>query len=143
MVDFTRADHRAAFPQAIAQLRRQLGKSYPLYIDGRELPTTELVNTVNPANPAEILGRISQAGVNEAAMAIAAAKKAFPAWRDTSPRDRAEYLLKGAVAARKRIFELSAWQVLEIGKQWDQAYADVTEAIDFLEYYAREMIRLW
>ena len=63
------------------------------------------------------------------------------AWRDTSPRDRAQYLLKGAETARKRIFELSAWQVLEIGKQWDQAYADVTEAIDFLEYYAREMIR--
>jgi RHH-type proline utilization regulon transcriptional repressor/proline dehydrogenase/delta 1-pyrroline-5-carboxylate dehydrogenase len=141
MVDFTRADHRAAFPHAISQLRRQLGKSYPLYIDGREILTSELVNTVNPADPAEILGRISQAGVDEAAMAIAAAKKAFPAWRDTSPRDRAEYLLKGATAARKRIFELSAWQVLEIGKQWDQAFADVTEAIDFLEYYAREMIR--
>lgn len=141
MVDFTRADHRAAFPQAIAQVRKQLGKTYPLYIDGRELATTDTVNTVNPANPAEILGRISQAGVDEAKMAVAAAKKAFPAWRDTAPRERAEYLLKGAAAARKRLFELSAWQVLEIGKQWDQAYADVTEAIDFLEFYAREMIR--
>lgn len=141
MVDFTRADHRAAFPQAIAQVRKKLGKTYPLYIDGRELATTDSVNTVNPANPAEILGKISQAGVDEAKLAVAAAKKAFPAWRDTAPRERAEYLLKGAAAARKRIFELSAWQVLEIGKQWDQAYADVTEAIDFLEFYAREMIR--
>jgi len=141
MVDFTRADHRAAFPQAIAQVRTQFGKTYPLYIDGRELVTVDTVNTVNPADPAEILGKISQAGLDEAKMAVAAAKKAFPAWRDTPPRDRAQYLLKGAEAARKRIFELSAWQVLEIGKQWDQAYADVTEAIDFLEYYAREMIR--
>ncbi|MDD2852046.1 MAG: L-glutamate gamma-semialdehyde dehydrogenase [Desulfuromonadaceae bacterium] len=141
MVDFTRADHRAAFPQAIAQVRAKLGKAYPLYIDGKELPTKESVNTVNPANPTEILGSIAQAGLDEAKIAVAAAKKAFPAWRDTSPRDRAEYLLKAAVAARKRVFELSAWQVLEIGKQWDQAYADVTEAIDFLEYYAREMIR--
>jgi RHH-type proline utilization regulon transcriptional repressor/proline dehydrogenase/delta 1-pyrroline-5-carboxylate dehydrogenase len=141
MVDFTRADHRAAFPQAIAQVRSKLGKTYPLYIDGRELATAGTVDTVNPASPDEILGRISQAGLDEAQMAVAAAKKAFPAWRDTAPRERAEYLLKGAVAARKRVFELSAWQVLEIGKQWDQAYADVTEAIDFLEYYAREMIR--
>jgi RHH-type proline utilization regulon transcriptional repressor/proline dehydrogenase/delta 1-pyrroline-5-carboxylate dehydrogenase len=141
MVDFTRADHRAEFPRAIAQVRTKLGKTYPLYIDGRELATADTVNTVNPAHPAEILGKISQAGLNEAKSAVAAAKKAFPAWRDTAPRERAEYLLKGAVAARKRIFELSAWQVLEIGKQWDQAYADVTEAIDFLEYYAREMIR--
>lgn len=141
MVDFTRADHRAAFPRAIEQVRTQLGKTYPLYIDGREVATTERVNTVNPANPHEVLGRISQAGIDETKMAIAAAKKAFPAWRDTSPRDRAECLLKAAVAARKRLFELSAWQVLEIGKQWDQAFADVTEAVDFLEYYAREMIR--
>jgi RHH-type proline utilization regulon transcriptional repressor/proline dehydrogenase/delta 1-pyrroline-5-carboxylate dehydrogenase len=141
MVDFTRAEHRTAFPKAIALVRMKLGKTYPLYIDGKEIATTERVNTVNPANPAEILGEISQAGVEEAKLAVAAAKKAFPAWRDTTPHERAEYLLKGAVAARKRIFELSAWQVLEIGKQWDQAYADVTEAIDFLEYYAREMIR--
>ncbi len=141
MVDFTRADHRAAFPQALALVRSKLGKSYPLYIDGKELATANSVPTVNPANPAEVLGTISQAGLDEAKMAITAAKKAFPAWRDTPPRERAEYLLKAAVAARKRVFELSAWQVLEIGKQWDQAYADVTEAIDFLEYYAREMIR--
>jgi RHH-type transcriptional regulator, proline utilization regulon repressor / proline dehydrogenase / delta 1-pyrroline-5-carboxylate dehydrogenase len=141
MVDFTRNGHRSAFPQAIANVRSQLGKTYPLYIDGREIITSDTYNTVNPANPAEVLGRICQAGTADVTLAITAARKAFPAWRDTSPRDRAQYLLKGAEAARRRIFELSAWQVLEIGKQWDQAYADVTEAIDFLEYYAREMIR--
>jgi RHH-type proline utilization regulon transcriptional repressor/proline dehydrogenase/delta 1-pyrroline-5-carboxylate dehydrogenase len=74
--------------------------------------------------------------------AIAAANAAFPAWRDTDPRARAEFLVRAAVVARGRIFELAAWQVLEIGKQWDQSYADVTEAIDFLEYYAREMATL-
>ncbi len=142
MVDFTRVDHRAAFPVAIASVRTQLGRTYPLYIDGKEIVTADTYNTVNPANPDEVLGRICQAGTGEVSQAIAAARKAFPAWRDTGPRERAEYLLKGAEAARARIFELSAWQVLEIGKQWDQAYADVTEAIDFLEYYAREMIRL-
>jgi RHH-type proline utilization regulon transcriptional repressor/proline dehydrogenase/delta 1-pyrroline-5-carboxylate dehydrogenase len=141
MVDFTQVNHRAAFPVAIATVRSHLGKTYPLYIDGREILTADTCNTVNPANPSEVLGRICQAGTGEVTQAIAAACKVFPAWRDTSPRDRAQYLLSGAAAARKRIFELSAWQVLEVGKQWDQAYADVTEAIDFLEYYAREMMR--
>lgn len=142
MVDFTRADHRAAFPAAIAQVRTQLGKTYPLYINGKDVMTSDMIPTVNPAKPSEVLGQICQAGIPEVGRAIEAAKAAFPAWRDTSPRERAEYLLKSAVVARRRLFELSAWQVLEIGKQWDQAYADVTEAIDFLEYYAREMIRL-
>ncbi|MEI6825802.1 MAG: L-glutamate gamma-semialdehyde dehydrogenase [Desulfuromonadales bacterium] len=142
MVDFTRPDHRAAFPKAIAAVRALTGKTYPLYINGKEVTTQTTCDTVNPNNPSELLGRIAQAGVDETSQAISAAKKAFPAWRDTSPRDRADYLLKAAEIGRKRLFELSAWQVLEIGKQWDQAYADVTEAIDFLEYYAREMIRL-
>ncbi|BEH11928.1 MULTISPECIES: L-glutamate gamma-semialdehyde dehydrogenase [Geobacter] len=142
MVDFTRADHRAAFPKHIAEVRTQLGKTYPLFINGKEVRTNDLIPTVNPNKPSEVLGQICQAGTKEVGDAIAAAKAAFPAWRDTDPRTRAEYLLKAAQAARKRLFELSAWQVLEIGKQWDQAYADVTEAIDFLEYYAREMIRL-
>lgn len=142
MADFTRPDHRAAFPKAIAAVRAQAGKSYPLYINGREVTTKDTCDTVNPNKPSEMLGSIAQAGIDETAQAISAAKRAFPSWRDTSPRDRANYLLKAAEIGRKRLFELSAWQVLEIGKQWDQAYADVTEAIDFLEYYAREMIRL-
>jgi RHH-type transcriptional regulator, proline utilization regulon repressor / proline dehydrogenase / delta 1-pyrroline-5-carboxylate dehydrogenase len=142
MVDFTRADHRTAFPREIAGVRKRFGRTYPLYINGREFTTSDLMPTVNPNNPSELLGQICQAGTKEVAEAIAAAKGAFPAWRDTDPGRRAEYLLKAAQGARQRLFELSAWQVLEIGKQWDQAYADVTEAIDFLEYYAREMIRL-
>jgi RHH-type proline utilization regulon transcriptional repressor/proline dehydrogenase/delta 1-pyrroline-5-carboxylate dehydrogenase len=142
MVDFTRDDHRAAFPKAIAEVRTRLGKTYPLYINGKEMITGDTIPTVNPAKPSEVLGKICQAGIPEVEQAIAAAKAAFPAWRDTPPEKRAEYLLKAAGIARRRIFELSAWQILEIGKQWDQAYADVAEAIDFLEYYAREMIRL-
>jgi len=141
MVDFTRKDHRDAFPKAIAEVRTRLGKTYPLYIGGREVTTADTIPTVNPARPAEVLGRICQAGIPEVEQAIRAAKAAFPAWRDTLPEVRAEYLLKASAIAKRRIFELSAWQVLEIGKQWDQAYADVAEAIDFLEYYAREMIR--
>lgn len=141
MVDFTRKDHRDAFPAAIADVRTKLGKTYPLFINGKEVATADTIPTVNPNSPSELLGSICQAGVTEVGQAIAAAKAAFPAWRDTPPEIRAEYLIKAAAVARRRIFELSAWQVLEIGKQWDQAYADVAEAIDFLEYYAREAIR--
>jgi RHH-type proline utilization regulon transcriptional repressor/proline dehydrogenase/delta 1-pyrroline-5-carboxylate dehydrogenase len=89
-----------------------------------------------------VVGHICQAGPAEVSKTIAVAKGAFPAWRDTDPRVRADCLFRAAAAARRRTFELAAWQVLEIGKQWDQAYADVTEAIDFLEYYGREMVRL-
>jgi RHH-type proline utilization regulon transcriptional repressor/proline dehydrogenase/delta 1-pyrroline-5-carboxylate dehydrogenase len=141
-VDFTRRDHREAFPAALAELRQRLGATCPLVINGREIITGDTESSVNPARPTEVLGVVCQAGVGEVEAAIAAARSAFPGWRATAPRRRAEILLRAASAARRRIFELAAWQVLEIGKQWDQAYADVAEAIDFMEYYAREMLRL-
>ncbi len=143
MVDFTREDHRAVFPAEIAKIRATgLGKVYPLYIGGKKVEVEDKIPTVNPAKPSEVLGHVCQGGIAEVDMALAAARAAYPAWRDTNPVERAKYLVKAAAIARRRQYELSSWQVLEVGKQWDQAQADVAEAIDFLEYYAREMERL-
>jgi RHH-type proline utilization regulon transcriptional repressor/proline dehydrogenase/delta 1-pyrroline-5-carboxylate dehydrogenase len=140
--DFARRDERESFPRAIAMVRNNLGKAYPLYINGKDMATTDRVPSVNPAKPHEVIGQVCQAGKAEADQAIHAAQSAFLAWRDTEPRERAAYLLKAAASLRSRRHELAAWQILEIGKQWDQASADVAEACDFLEYYAREMVRL-
>ncbi len=140
--DFTLEDVRESFVQALAQVRRNLGGTYPLFIGGEEVTTDDRLPSVNPANPAEKIGDVCQAGVEEVARAVAAAKEAFPAWRDTHASERAEYMIEAAAAARRRVYELSALQVVEVGKQRDQAHADVAEAIDFLEYYARETIRL-
>jgi RHH-type transcriptional regulator, proline utilization regulon repressor / proline dehydrogenase / delta 1-pyrroline-5-carboxylate dehydrogenase len=132
---------RQAFMDAVSQVRAQLGREYPLIIGGQEVRTADKLPSVNPANPSEVIGTICQASTKEIDLAIDAAKKAAPAWKALSPEERADYLLKAADIARKDIFALCAWQTLEVGKQFDQAQADVAEAIDFLEYYAREMIR--
>ena len=142
MADFTRVEVRQAFTGAIAEVRRNLGRTYPLHIGGRDITTADILPSVNPADPEEIIGRICQASTTEVDLAIAAARQALPAWKALSAHERAQYLFKAADIARKRLYELSAWQVLEVGKQWGQAQADVAEAIDFLEYYGREMIRL-
>jgi len=140
--DFTRSEVRAAFPAAITAVRARAGRSVPLWIDGQDVVTAETAPSVNPNKPSEILGDVCQAGADEVEKAIAAAKVAYPAWRATPVVERAALLRRTAALAREQLFELAAWQVLEIGKQWDQAHADVTEAIDFLEYYAAEMLRL-
>jgi predicted delta-1-pyrroline-5-carboxylate dehydrogenase group 2 len=142
LADFSRHDQRDAFAAAIATARSRLGALYPLFINGRETRTDDLLPSVNPAKPSEELGQVCLAGSAQLNRAVAAAKAAFSTWRATSPRERAACLLRAAAITRGRAFELAAWQVLEIGKQWDQAQADVAEAIDFLEYYGREMIRL-
>ncbi|UCF16369.1 MAG: L-glutamate gamma-semialdehyde dehydrogenase [Phycisphaerales bacterium] len=140
--DFSLPDVREAFGSAIADVKNKLGKTYLLFIGGEEVDTGTLVESVNPARPREVIGRICQAGTKEIEAAIAAARDAFHKWRDTPPRERAGYLTRAAQVARDRIYELAAWQVLEASKQWKQAYNDVVEAIDFLEYYSRQMIRL-
>ena len=114
----------------------RLGQTLPLYIDGSDVLTGDRDTSVNPACPEEVVAYVCQAGVAEADAAISAARARFGQWRDVEPSLRAEYLLRAAAHMRGRRHELAAWQVLEIGKQWDQASADVAEACDFLEYYA-------
>jgi RHH-type proline utilization regulon transcriptional repressor/proline dehydrogenase/delta 1-pyrroline-5-carboxylate dehydrogenase len=140
--DFTRESVRQAFIDAVREVRSQLGREYPLVIGGKEVRTDDTLTSVNPANPKEVIGTICQASTREVDLAIEAAKKIAPEWKALSPEDRAGYLVKAAAVAREEIYTLSAWQTLEVGKQYDQAQADVAEAIDFIEYYAREMIRL-
>jgi len=142
LADCSLPEVRNAFKSAIADVRSKLGKTLPLVIGGKKINTDDVIDSVNPANPDEVIVRFSQASTNQVNDAIEAADKAFSQWRNTSPRQRAEYLVKAAKIARRRSYELSAWQVLEAGKQWRQAHNDVAEAIDFLEYYAREMVRL-
>ena len=140
--DFTLESERKAFPEAIAQVRNEMGGTCPLIINNNEVLTDDKLTTYNPADPDEIIGHVCQASRLEVDQAIGGARQALPMWRDLSPQDRASYLFKAADIARKDIFKLSAWQVLEVGKQWNQAHADVGEAIDFMEYYARDMLRL-
>jgi len=141
-VDFTKRETMPAFQKALKDIRSRGARTFPLVIGGQEKITTDTIAARNPANQDEIVGQVCQAGRAEIDLAIDAAKKALPAWRDTPPQQRAQFLFKAAEIARKRIYELCAAQVLEVGKQWDQAYADVGEAIDFLEYYGREITRL-
>jgi RHH-type proline utilization regulon transcriptional repressor/proline dehydrogenase/delta 1-pyrroline-5-carboxylate dehydrogenase len=128
--------------RALEQVKRQLGATSPLVIAGRRVETGNWIESLNPANSTQVVGRCASARVDDATAAVAAAKAAFPAWRDTAPRDRADYLFRTADVLRRRRFELSAWEVFETGKPWREADADVAEAIDFLEYYGREMLRL-
>ena len=140
--DFTRKEEREGMANAIALVRQRLGQPCPLYINGVDRITPDTIPSVNPAGKGEVIAHVCQAGKAEAEDAVRAAEAGFRIWREMPPEERASYLLKAAAVFRRRRHELAAWQVLEIGKQWDQADADVAEAIDFLEYYAREMVRL-
>jgi RHH-type proline utilization regulon transcriptional repressor/proline dehydrogenase/delta 1-pyrroline-5-carboxylate dehydrogenase len=142
VTDFSRAEARDAMARALRDVGGQLGRSYPLVIAGQTISTDVTIDSVNPSHCRQVVGRCARATPDHARQAIAAARDAFPRWRDTSPHTRAEYLFRAAAIMRCRRFELAAWEVYECGKQWREADADVAEAIDFCEYYGREMLRL-
>jgi RHH-type transcriptional regulator, proline utilization regulon repressor / proline dehydrogenase / delta 1-pyrroline-5-carboxylate dehydrogenase len=142
IADFSRADAREAMETALADVKRRFGKSYPPIIGGALASTPGWIESVNPSRVTEVVGRCGRATAGQAQNALAAAAAAFPRWRDTDPIERAEYLFKAAAAMRKRRWELSAWEVYECGKPWREADADVAEAIDFCDYYARQMEEL-
>ena len=131
----------AAMQAALAEVRKGVNKTYPLVIDGERIETGKSIPSINPANPDEILGHVSAATKELANKAIDVAARAFETWKRTTPAERANYLFKAAELMRQRRFLYDALLVLEVGKSWVEADADIAEAIDFLEFYGREALR--
>jgi RHH-type proline utilization regulon transcriptional repressor/proline dehydrogenase/delta 1-pyrroline-5-carboxylate dehydrogenase len=126
----------------LTHVRGNLGQfKEPLVIGGKRIETGRWIESRNPADRSELVGRVASAGVEHAVAAIEAARTAFPKWRDTPPDERAGLLRRVAKALRRRRFELAAIEIYETGKQWREADADIAEAIDFCVYYADEMER--
>ena len=139
--DFSRAESRSAFESALARVERQRGVEIPVVAGGRRIRTGHFLENRNPADRADVLSRHHLADRKVAAKALEAAVKAQKSWAEVAPRERASVLLRAAARMRERKHELSATMVLEIGKSWPEADVETAEAIDFLEFYAREMLR--
>ena len=142
MLDLTKRTNRERFETALKKVRESFGKHYPLIIDDVAINTKRHLKSTNPADPDEIVGTTACADIEHAEEAILTAYQAFNDWRDRSAEDRADYLVKVADELRKRRFELAALIVLENGKSWHEADADVAEAIDFCRYYAQESVKM-
>ncbi len=140
--DFSRAEDRDVMQKAVDSVRAQLGKSYPLILNNKAVQTAQTLPSVNPAAPAQVVGISALASIEQAQQAIASAAAAQKDWAAQTAETRADFLFAIADEIRKRRDELSAWMVWEVGKTWAEADADTCEAIDFCEYYAREMLRL-
>ena len=142
LIDFNDPTNIAAMEASIAKVESELGKEYPLRIGDKEIFTDDINEVINPSNTSEVIGRVSRSTRELAGKAIETAAEKFEEWKRVPAEVRARYLLRAAERMRQRRFELSATMVLEVGKNWVEADAGTAEAIDMLEFYGREMIRL-
>jgi RHH-type proline utilization regulon transcriptional repressor/proline dehydrogenase/delta 1-pyrroline-5-carboxylate dehydrogenase len=140
--DFSIAANREMMKKALDEVATRFGATCSPVVGGKKVETNRIIDVANPSHTHQIVGRVGAAGVDHASKAVCIAKEAFPAWRDTSVEKRVQLLRRAAEVLRRRRFELAAWEVYECGKQWRESDADVAEAIDYCEFYAREMLRL-
>ncbi len=142
LTDFSVEANRQAQAAALKQVEGELGRTYPLIIGSERLPVEETFHSVNPARPEQVVGVVAKATVAQANLAVETAARAFETWKFTPAAERAEYLFRAAELMRERRFIINAWMIYETSKSWAEADADTAEAIDFLEFYGREMLRL-
>lgn len=141
LTDFSKPSNRKAMEKALAALKATLGREYPIVIGGEEIRTSQKLTSTNPSRPNEVVGVFQKADAALANRAIETAAAAFETWKLVDAKKRADYLFKAAKIMRKRKHEFSAALVYEVGKTWPEGDADTSEAIDFMEFYGREMLR--
>lgn len=141
--DFSKPENAQAMERAIEKVRSELGLEYPIIIGAEKIALEAKFRSINPARRYEIVGVFSEgdADTNLVERAISAANGAFGSWKNVAPTERAEYLFRIAAIMRERKHELSAWMIFEVSKTWAEADGDTAEAIDFCEFYGREMLR--
>jgi 1-pyrroline-5-carboxylate dehydrogenase len=140
-VDFTKEENVRKMRSAIQKVRGQLGREYDLIIGGKRSKTSDKIRSINPAKPSEVVGVHQKAGKEHVEPAVQAALSAFTHWSRTSVEERASLLFRVADLMRERKLEFMAWLVFEVSKNWLEADADISETIDFCEFYAREALR--
>ncbi len=141
-LDFSSPEVKHSMQQALASVHSKLGKEYDLVIGGLRSRTEAKITSINPARPNEVVGIHQTATDQHVGTAMQAAQAAFANWSRVPVAERAGLLFRTAALVRERKFEMCAWLTYEVGKNWAEADADVGETIDFLEFYAREALRL-
>jgi 1-pyrroline-5-carboxylate dehydrogenase len=139
--DFSKAENAAAMRAALEKVGGELGREYPLVVGGERMRTGKTFDSTNPARKTEVVGKFQKANAELARAAIERADETFKTWSRTPPAERAGLLFKVAALLRERKHEFSAWMIHEVAKTWGEADGDTAEAIDFCEFYAREMLR--
>jgi RHH-type proline utilization regulon transcriptional repressor/proline dehydrogenase/delta 1-pyrroline-5-carboxylate dehydrogenase len=140
--DYADAAKRKEHLAAVQTVRQELGNTYLPLVNGERVNTLNFVDSLNPSDPDEVVGRVGLLSVEQADGAIAAAKAAFITWKKTPATERAAIIRRAGDILEARRAELCAWMALETGKALGQGDPEVSEAVDFCRYYAAEMERL-
>jgi len=129
----------AAFEQAMSRVKTQLGREYPVYINGEARTVGKTFEDRSPNDTRQLLGTFQDAGQKEADAAIRAAQAAFKSWARRPWQERVDILRRAEANFRNRRFEIGAWLSSEVGKSRLESIGEVEEAADLIATYAGQM----
>ncbi len=141
-IDFSQEANRTKMLEALAKVESELGKNYPIVVNGERRETGKWITSINPGNLDQVVGKVAMARPSDIEDAIVAAGEAMKSWKKLSVQTRASVLFKMAAIIRRRRFEYTAWMAYELDKGWAEADGEVAEAVDFLEWYGRHALKL-
>jgi RHH-type proline utilization regulon transcriptional repressor/proline dehydrogenase/delta 1-pyrroline-5-carboxylate dehydrogenase len=140
--DFSIEEERIIAEKALDKYKPKKPFTVAPSINGKTVNVKESIMVSCPWQNALIVSEVKLATNKEAAQAVSAAKDALANWQNMSTKKRADILLNAAKIAEKRWPELFTAQVYEASKDWQHADADIAEGIDFMKYYASEIVSL-
>ncbi len=126
------------FERALATVRGRLGATHAMFIDGKDIPAAATEERRSPIDNQISIGRFPNASAKEVDAALAAAHRAFPAWRDAGAATRVALMRKVARILEERVYEIAAALVLEVGKNRLEALGEAQECVDFFDVYAED-----
>ncbi|MED4571569.1 L-glutamate gamma-semialdehyde dehydrogenase [Brevibacillus agri] len=141
-LDFTKPEHVREMKDALSKVEQELGREFPLHIGSEKIMTDKKITSINPGQVDQVIGYMSSSSQELAEKAMNTALSTFETWKHVPAAERASYLFRAAELLRQRRYEFSAWLILESGKNYEEADGEVAEAIDFMEYYGRAMLKL-
>ncbi|MCA9939761.1 MAG: aldehyde dehydrogenase family protein [Anaerolineales bacterium] len=127
------------FDEAVAEAKAHFGQTFPMYINGVERTAAETFTKVSPTNLDMVMAHFQKGTEQDALDAVAAAKAAFPGWRNTPWQERVALLRKAANLISDRLFDIGAIMTMEVGKNRLEALGDVEETADLIRYYCDQM----
>src|SRR5258705_8453780 len=130
-IDFSRAENKTRMEEALKKVAAELGREYPMYIDGQKVITTEKKTSTNPSHPSQAIGVFQSASVEQANQAVEAAAKAFESWQRVPAEQRQQCLFRAAQILRDRKHEINALIVYHAGKAWPQTDSHTAQTLDF------------
>ncbi len=139
--NFNDSDQNSAYKKSLEKIKATFGEDIPLIINGEKIFTEERITSIDPSNSSQVISKCSKADLNHLEKAFSAAEERFKTWSQTNVKERVEIAIKVSEIMKRDKHDLSAQMTYEVGKTWPEADGDTAEAIDFMEYYAREALR--